>query len=157
MDIERAKRYALNLLSLRMYTCSEIYERLVRKGAEPSCAEKVVASLMEAGILDDKKYAEYYIHDAASISGKGAYRIKQELIKKGIAAKIADEALKETEVSFKNEILEYTRMKFGENMEVSYKEMEKIKSHLARRGYSYGEISDCLSDLCITTSRSENY
>ena len=152
MDIERAKRYALNLLSLRMYTCKEVYERLVRKGADTEDAEEIVASLIKTGILDDKKYAEYYIHDAASISGKGAYRIKQELIKKGIAAKIADEALKETEVSFKDEILEYTRMKFGENIEVSYKEMEKIKSHLARRGDLYGEISDCLDELGITAS-----
>ena len=157
MNIERGKNYALNLLSVRMYTCQEVYERLLNKGVEKEDAERIVAELSEKGILNDREYAKCYIHDAASLSGKGAYRIKLELIKKGIAPSVIDEALKEDETSFSDCITEYARMKFGEDKEVSYKEFNKIKNHLARRGYSYGEISDCLLALGVKASRSEEY
>ena len=67
MNIERGKKYALNLLGLRMYTCSEVYERLIRKGAEKEDAEEIIGWLMSLGYLDDKKYAEYYIEDAVNL------------------------------------------------------------------------------------------
>ena len=157
MNKDIGKKYALGLLNTRFYTCAEICERLSKKGVSNEEAEKIVSELMENGFLDDKRYAEYYVHDAAEIAGKGAYRIRQELIKKGIAPKIAEEALSEAEDSFKETILSYTRMKFGENIEVSYKELIRIKNHLVRRGYSWGEISDCLNELGIKASRSERY
>lgn len=157
MNIERGIRYALNILSVRMYTCAEVCDRLIKKGIEKDDAEKIVASLIKSGVLDDRKYAEFYIYDASRLSGKGAYRIKQELIKKGIASKIIDEALKETDTSFSETIVDYARLKFGEDMNVSYKELNRIKNHLARRGYSYSEINDCLEELSIKASRSEEY
>ena len=157
MDFERGKRYALNVLSLRMYTSSEILDKLINKGADKEVAEKVVCSLIKDGILDDRQYAIYYAHDKSRLSGYGAYRIKCELIKKGIAGSIIEEALLSEEIDFKESITEYTRLKFGENMEVTPKEMNRINGHLARRGYSYGEISDCLSELEIKASRSVEY
>ena len=157
MDIERCKKYALNLLSLRMYTCSEVFERLIKKGAQKDDAESVVAQLMKLGVLDDRKYAEYYISDGISLGNKGLYRIKQELYKKGIAASVVDEAAENSAQSVLDALVCYARMKFGENEEYSYKEYTKIKAHLARRGYSYSEINECLEVLGIKFSRSEEY
>lgn len=157
MNFERGKRYALNVLSLRMYTSGEIFDRLIKKGADEETAQSVVSALIKDGILDDRQYAIYYAHDKSRLSGYGAYRIKCELIKKGIAVSIIEDALNSEEIDFKESITEYTKMKFGENIEVSPKEMNRIKGHLARRGYSFGEISDCLSELEITASRSVEY
>lgn len=160
MDIEKSKKYALGLLNLRMYSCSEIFERLVRKGAEKEIAEAAVAQLMQIGVLDDRKYAEYYISDAVRLGGKGTYRIRQELIKKGIASAVIDDALESSDTSEEDvfeALLDYARMKFGENTEYSYKEYSKLKARLARRGYSYKEINDCLEALEIRVSRSEKY
>ncbi len=138
-----------------MYTASEIFGKLCLKGAEKEEAEKTVAELIGAGLIDDRKYADFYIHDAALLSGKGAYRIRQELIKKGVSSSIIDEALSNAELSFKSSCTEYARLKFGEDFEVSYKELQRIKNHLARRGYSYGEIAKTLEELCIKASRGE--
>ena len=79
MNKDIGKKYALGLLNTRFYTCAEICERLSKKGVSNEEAEKIVSELMESGFLDDKRYAEYYVHDAAEIAGKGAYRIRQEL------------------------------------------------------------------------------
>lgn len=157
MDKEKCKKYALGLLATRMYTCSEVYERLIRRGAEKEDAEAVVFDLIGLGYLDDKKYAEFYISDRVNLCGKGMYRIKQELIKKGIAAKIIDEAIKNSDADVLDALVDYTRLKFGEDTEYSYKEFSKIKAHLARRGYSYSEISECLDILGIKAARGEDY
>lgn len=157
MNIERAKKYALNLLALRMYTCSEVYDKLTNKGTSSENAEEVIGWLLELGYLDDKKYAEFYIEDAVKISGKGLYRIKLELLKKGIAKSIVEEAAENTEANVLDALCEYVRRRYGENTEFSYKEMAKLKAHLARRGYSYGEICECLDILEIKIGRSEEY
>lgn len=157
MNIERAKKYALNLLALRMYTCTEVYDKLITKGTSPEDAEEVIGWLMGFGYLDDKKYAEYYINDSVKISNKGMFRIKQELLKKGIAKSIVEEAAENSEADVEEALCDYVRRKFGEDIEVSYKEMTRIKSHLARRGYSYGEIINCLDILEIKIGRSEEY
>ena len=156
MDYEKCKKYALNLVNTRMYTCSEINERLLRKGADKENAERVVTELMTLGILDDRKYAEYYIEDAVR-ANKGVYRIKQELYKKGIASALIDELTKGQSADVFSALLEYARFKFGEKCEYSYKEYSNIKAHLARRGYSYGEIESCLEELEITYLRGEEY
>lgn len=157
MNIERGKKYALNLLSLRMYTCSEVCERLIKKGTSPEDAEEIIGWLLNLGYLDDKKYAEFYIEDAVKISNKGLYRIKLELLKKGIAKSIVEEAAENTEANVLDSLCEYVRRRYGENTEFSYKEMTKLKAHLARKGYSYGEICECLDILEIKTGRSEEY
>ena len=38
MDLEKARKAALHLLSTRMYTCREIYERLLTKGCDADTA-----------------------------------------------------------------------------------------------------------------------
>lgn len=157
MDKERCKKYALGLLAARMYTCSEIYERLIRRGAEKEDAEAVVFDLVSLGYLDDRKYAEFYILDRVNLYGKGMYRIKQELIKKGVAAYIIDEAIKNSDADVMNALVDYARLKFGEDTEYSYKEFSKIKAHLLRRGYSYGEVGECLEILGIKAARGEDY
>ena len=156
MDYEKCKKYALNLVNVRMYTCSEINEKLLRKGADEENAEIIVTELMALGILDDRKYAEYYIEDAVR-ANKGIYRIKQELYKKGIASALIDELIGNQSADVFSALLNYTRYKFGEKSEYSYKEYSNIKAHLARRGYSYGEIEKCLEELEITYIRGEEY
>lgn len=156
MDYEKCKKYALNLVNVRMYTCSEINEKLLRKGADEENAEIIVTELMALGILDDRKYAEYYIEDAVR-ANKGIYRIKQELYKKGIASALIDELIGNQSADVFSALLNYTRYKFGEKSQYSYKEYSNIKAHLARRGYSYGEIEKCLEELEITYIRGEEY
>lgn len=157
MNLEQGKRYALSLLSHRMYTCFEINEKLIKKGVSPEEAEEAVGWLLNLGYLDDKKYAEFYINDAVKFANKGMFRIKQELSRKGIAKSIVDEAAEEAEISVEDVLAEYVRRKIGDETELSYKEMARLKNHLARRGYSYGDITRCFDLLEIKISRGEEY
>lgn len=149
MDLEKAKKYAVQLLSYKMYTCREIFQKLTAKGYSDNVAELTVAALCEAGILNDEQYASFYIHDAASVNLKGMFRIKQELLKKGIASSIIDKAIQNSDIDTAVQLAEYVRLKFADKAFSSAKELEKAKAHLLRKGYSYSEINKCFNSLDI--------
>lgn len=157
MEFERAKKYAAHLIAAKMYTCREIYQKLLRKGFDEETAEKTVDEFCRAGILCDAQYAEMYIHDAVNINMKGMYRIKQELLKKGIASSIIDKAIRNSEEDTYGQLLEYARMRFGDVQFSDRRELEKAKAHLLRRGYSYSEIKECFEELDIKVDRGEWY
>ena len=149
MNLESAKNHALHLLSSKMYTCHEIYQRLVTKGCDEDIAEQTIKVLCNAGILDDEQYAEFYIHDAASISLKGIFRIKQDLLKKGIAASIIDRAVQNSDIDTAEQLCEYVKLRFADKVFSDRRELEKAKAHLLRKGYSYSEINKCFNLLDI--------
>ncbi len=142
---EKAKKIAAGYVAARMYTCCEIEDRLCRKGVEKETAERLISELVSAGILDDRLYAKMYVGQAVSLGGKGVYRIKQELYKKGVARCIIDEACEGIEEDTFAAICEYVesrRLYEGIN---SRRELEKLKARLSRRGFSPSEIRECLS------------
>lgn len=149
MEKERAISFAGHLLASKMYTCDEIYKRLLRKGCENELAEEVVAEFCKAGVLDDGRYAEMYVHDAVNIQAKGFYRIKQELLRKGIASSVVEKAFEGMEENCEDSLTEYVRMRFGDRHFTDMRELEKAKAHLLRRGYGFSEINRCFRALDI--------
>lgn len=156
MEYEKAKSAAAKLISQKMYTCAEIHQRLVRKGFSPETAECVVGEFAKAGILNDEEYAKLYIHDAVCVNMKGMYRIKQELLMKGIAASIIEKAEQETEVDGNAQLESYVEMKFGDRIFSDWKEIEKAKAHLIRRGFGIYDVNKCFEKLGIKAERSED-
>ena len=156
MDIEAAKRQAAKLISYKMYTCGEVFKRLVQKGCDNETAERVVAEFCKAGILNDEEYAKMYIHDASEISLKGMFRIKQELLAKGIAASVVERAIADSEVDTEAQLENYVELRFGDKHFSDYKEIEKAKAHLARRGFSIPDINRVFKKLNITVKRGED-
>lgn len=147
--LTRAKKFAAYSLGSRMYTCHEIEDKLRRKGYSQEVAEQVIEEFCRLGYLNDKTYAELYITDAVNIGYKGMYRIKQELSLKGIARSIIDLAAEETEVDVYAKLCEYAQSHFADTEISDWKELEKIKAKLARRGYSPQDIRNCFDDLEI--------
>lgn len=148
---DKAKRIAANLIGFRMYTCREIEERLLRKKIDRETAERVVCEFAAAGALDDRAYAEAYVEESVKLGGKGMYRIKQELYKKGVAKSIVESVCADTdEDSTYSALCEYVESRRLCDGVTSRKELEKLKARLARRGYSYSEIRKCLDEYDFT-------
>ncbi len=154
MENQRAKKLAANLLSYKMYTCREIYQRLLQKGIDESVAEETVDEFCRAGILNDEEYARAYAHDAINISMKGRFRIKQELIKKGVAQSIIENVLSEFEEE-NDALAEYVKMRFQDKQFEDFCDIEKAKAHLVRRGYAISDINKCFKELGIKVKRGD--
>ncbi len=143
--LEKATNAAATMLGRRMLTCRELCDKLCRKGYDKEIAEQVVERFLEAGYLDDGQYAKMYLTDSVNLSAKGIYRIRQELLQKGIAPALIQDAIEDTEVDVEDALQKYLdERRLCENIH-SRKDLEKLKARLARRGYSPGEIRRCLS------------
>ena len=61
MELKKAKEIVAKLLSYKMYTCREVYQRLIQKGISEDIAELAVGEFCRAGVLDDEEYASIKI------------------------------------------------------------------------------------------------
>jgi len=146
-DIIKAKRYAVNLISRRMYTKSEVYERLIKKGFEKEISQSVTDELEGLGYINDAEYSRLYFEENIKVRAKGVYRISRELMQKGVPREVIDSASEEFEEDVYSSLREYVNLKVRGEMPTEYKEIEKLKAHLVRRGYKISDINRVLSDL----------
>ena len=66
--------YAMRLLSARGYSESEIRQKLRRRAARAPDTGKVLTRLRDAGLLDDKRFAESYARSRLESQGHGRLR-----------------------------------------------------------------------------------
>ncbi len=91
LDAERAWDYALDLLTRRAMSASEVGERLRRRSLPEPDADAVVAKLERLGLVNDRAFAESYVRARARERGRLALR--RELHRKGVAEDTVDGAL----------------------------------------------------------------
>ncbi len=83
---------ALASLSFRDRSCGEILTILERKGIDREAAEKTVARLAADGLLNDARFAQSWGEARTARMLLGRRRIVGELLKKGVAASVAESA-----------------------------------------------------------------
>ena len=89
-DSERSVAFdkAANYLARGAKTVRQMRDYLAKRGYDPDVVEYVVAKVRDYRYLDDEAYARTYAE--LNSSAKGARRIRQELISKGISPSLAD-------------------------------------------------------------------
>ena len=147
----RQYRHALDravaFLAGRARSRREMEERLLRSGYRPCTVEMVLYKLEKEGLLDDADFARQWV-DARSARRMGRGRIAQELRRKGVSAREAEEALEglseEEQLEGAIVLVEkaMTRTPSGEDPR---KTAARITAMLARRGYDYDTAREAIS------------
>lgn len=75
---------ALAALSQKERTVAEMAELLERRGADRGIAADVIDELVADGTLDDARFARLFAEDKREISGWGADRIRETLVRRGV-------------------------------------------------------------------------
>jgi regulatory protein len=93
---ERLLADCFRFVSFRLRSVKEIREYLSRrskkaKTEDTKVIEDVFGRLKELGYVDDRKFAEWFIHSRQSTKPKGQRLIRQELYSKGVDRDIVDE------------------------------------------------------------------
>jgi regulatory protein len=89
----KAREAALRLLAVRARTRSELVGRLRRKGHSDAVIVGVVDGLQDAGLIDDRAFAELWADERMRLRPVGRRRLSQELRMKGVPPRVADEVL----------------------------------------------------------------
>lgn len=84
---------ALGSLSHKERTVAEMLAWLAGKGASGEESEATVAELIDAGALDDERFALRYAEDKRELAGWGDERITTALTERGVPGELIDAAI----------------------------------------------------------------
>jgi regulatory protein len=135
-QLHAARQYAFLLLSYKARTTSELSQRLGRKGFSPDIVYSTLQRLAELKMVDDAAFARRFAEDRVNIGHKGKWRVRGELLKRGIDRKQIDAAIAEApdEVAAAKEVAT-KYLSRNQRLEPAVLK-RRLYALLARRGFS---------------------
>ncbi|WP_131926611.1 RecX family transcriptional regulator [Hazenella coriacea] len=134
----KVRQATLRYLSYKPRTIWEVKQYLAGKDFATEYTEQVIQDFQDQGYLDDRQYARSWVEERRAHKGHGQIRLRQEMLKKGIAEKWIDEALSYTD----NDEERQQAMKIAERRYLriyqdSWPKVERrLGQYLLRQGYS---------------------
>ena len=92
-ELKQAQALAYRYLSHRDRSVRETADHLKKKGFEEAVVQKTLRDLKEASYLNDRRFAEHWARTRAENRYYGRFRLRQELIGKGLSKELIDETL----------------------------------------------------------------
>ena len=129
---------ALDIISRREHSQKELTGKLLNKFSEEEIVNSVINNLVNKNLLNDARYSEAYVVSRKR-KGFGPKKIMYELIARGVIENIAYEAI-ENEGGWKDAALKTFNKKFKKGKAMDFKELNKQKTFLQNRGFSFEEI-----------------
>lgn len=152
-DIEKDNEFieiyetSLRYLDIKMRLEKELRKYLKDK-FDLKNIDKVIVKLKKEGYIDDLKYAKSYINDKINLSNDGPYKIKRDLINKGI-----DEDLINIDIDYNllkdklNKIMpKYIKTNSKNSLNII---KNKVMNHFSILGYDKELIEDVFNSLNI--------
>lgn len=158
-EFSLAKQAALRFLSYRIRSEKELQSKLKEKEFHPLTIGRVTEHLRSIGMLNDKQFAQSFVHHLLSRKPAGKTLIQRELRLKGIDPDIIQEILREhAEENNEEELAEQAARKFFGKLRSSRKKSDdqiqrrRIANYLTRRGFGWSTINPILRKLFSTSS-----
>lgn len=150
---KKALSYALALLGRRMYSKAQLQQKLIRRGYGAEEVNSAILYCEERGYLNDYDFALFWIEDRIRLKPMGRWRLKGELLQKGIQEEIVNQVLdellpEERELSLAKELMLY---KFH-RVDPEQADYRKIYGFLFRRGFAKEVIYKAADELGISFS-----
>ena len=135
-----SREKALEFVSQRQMSASELNKKLRDKGADEETADYCVQWIMERGLLDEERYAAAIVRHYAA-KGYGEGRVRQELMRRGVPRDLWDDALSAMpEDTSRLDRLVASKLRDPGDRDA----VRKLSASLYRRGYSGEEIREAL-------------
>jgi regulatory protein len=87
---DRAVELAYRAVGSRDRTVAELRTYLERKRVEPVAIDEAVNELIEAGVLNDARYAQRFAEDKRSLERWGSERIARDLRRRGVEPELVE-------------------------------------------------------------------
>lgn len=139
---------ALRLLKSRLRSAWEIDQALAKRGIEEPERQKVLTQLKEADLVNDRRFAEAWVHTRDNLAPRGAFVLQQELAQKGVDKELIRSVLLQRKTESEDEEAEQrTDLELAkqliEGKERAYAHLapevreRRLMALLMRRGFSY--------------------
>lgn len=133
----------------RMEYCSSDIRRKALKalGGDADAAEKIVASLVKDGFVDDRRYAGAFVREKSALQGWGEAKLRFMLAGKGISRDVIADALTEIDEEKASARLEKLLQAKARTLEGDPAFRLKLLKFGLSRGYAYDEVDAAIRGL----------
>lgn len=146
---QQAYQKALSFLNFKLRTTKEMFQKLEKLEYDEETIHQVLQHLQEMGLLNDRFYAESYLHENSILGKKGPKAVAFELKKKGISETLIQQVLSEfSEEQQLEQALEMGQQYVNRQTQVSTKSAkQKVYTYLLQKGYDGDVIQQVIGQL----------
>mgnify|MGYP000194439395 CR=1 FL=1 len=148
-EVERSHERALNFLSYRPRSTTEVRRNLRRKNVADEIIEEVIERLERAGLLDDVEFARYWVENRMQFKPRGVRALRHELRQRGVSDAVIAEVLQD----FDEEAAARKAAQAGARRLAHLEPAEfrrKLGGYLTRRGFSYAVTGPLIEEMVKT-------
>lgn len=145
VGFRRAYNRAIDIISRRDHCKKELTQKLLQR-VDKHIALEIADRFEEQGLINDESYAQRLAPELVRRKGMSPYRIRQELISRGISREIADNVVEELDTDDKKSIINLLNTKFSNRNLLDEKELRRTINALIRLGYQYGDIKNAIDE-----------
>ena len=150
---QKLRNSALNLLSFRMRSLSELKQRLLKKGYDVQDIEPLLEEFDAKNILNDSEFALAFSRDKIRSKGIGPSILKVELSNHHLPQNLIEDTVNRMYTEFPIDTLlgnHLKKKKICRNSQLQEREKSRIVNFLKRKGFSWDDISRFFVDKQIT-------
>ena len=150
---QKLRNSALNLLSFRMRSLSELKQRLLKKGYDVQDIEPLLEEFDAKNILNDSEFALAFSRDKIRSKGIGPSILKVELSNHHLPQNLVEDTVNRMYTDFPIDTLlgnHLKKKKICRNSQLQEREKSRIVNFLKRKGFSWDDISRFFVDKQIT-------
>ncbi|HKZ35327.1 MAG TPA: RecX family transcriptional regulator [Patescibacteria group bacterium] len=138
-SLEDLQVKALNLLSFRPRSVSEMKFRLKRLGGETGLIDRLIEILAADGLLNDEEFARWWVDQRIRFRPKGNIALKSELMQKGVDKEIIVGVLlsPEQEKMLAKDLVNQR----------GWQDRETITKRLLSRGFSFESVAGIIDEM----------
>ena len=140
-----AKEKALRRLGFRSHSEKELWDKLIRAGANADHLPEIFEFLREYSFVNDAEYAKKLARDLQNLNKYGIRRIREELKFRGISGEDLENALSELSDEEEEQLLPLMERKLSGNFEK--KNIDRAIRYFAYRGYGYDDIKSAVERI----------
>ena len=131
---QEAVRRAMGLLLYKDRTVRELQDRLAEDGYTEEECETALTYVSSFGYLNDRRYAENFIHKKGSTQSRSA--LAAELRRAGVEEGLISETMEDSPWEESQVMQNLLQKRYGEPHRLEEKEVRRAWGYLGRRGFS---------------------
>ena len=150
---QKLRNSALNLLSFRMRSLSELNGRLLKKGYDIQYIESLLEEFDAKNILNDSEFALAFSRDKIRSRGIGPSILRVELSNHHLSQNLVEDTINRMYTEFPIDTLlgnHLKKKKILRNSQLQEREKNRIVNFLKRKGFSWDDISRVFDEKQIT-------
>ncbi|MEA3346393.1 MAG: RecX family transcriptional regulator [Chloroflexota bacterium] len=142
---EQAYEKALDLLSYRPRSTTELARRLRQAEFPPPATEAALDRLKRVGLVDDRAFAKWWVENREKFRPRGRRMLRWELRQKGVSDHIIDEVLAPLdERSSASKLAQKRAPRLRDLDKETFR--RRLRGYLARRGFPYSIVRDVVQE-----------